>query len=109
MPERRHKYTGEELIKCLIIASVKQLIEQDSQAQVLLFRPPDGCLNQPLINMINGMGLNIVLCSIDPGYCYASPNTLSIMFSQTYCQYQSCSCATLSTPIDGLKKLQACF
>jgi peptidoglycan/xylan/chitin deacetylase (PgdA/CDA1 family) len=54
------------------IASAKQLIEQDSHTKVILFRPPGGHLNQPLINMINGMGMKIVLWSIDPGDWYAS-------------------------------------
>ena len=55
------------------IASAKQLIEQDSHTKVGLFRPPGGHLNQPLIKMINGMGMKIVLWSIDPGDWYATP------------------------------------
>jgi peptidoglycan/xylan/chitin deacetylase (PgdA/CDA1 family) len=58
------------------ITSAKQLIEQDSHTKVVLFRPPGGHLNQPLINMINGMGMKIVLWSIDPGDWYASPEKI---------------------------------
>ena len=48
------------------IASASQLIEQDTHRQVFLFRPPGGHLDQPLVKMIDGMGLKIILWSIDP-------------------------------------------
>ncbi len=58
------------------IESAKQLIEQDSQRQVGLFRPPGGHLDQSLLKMINGMGLKVVLWSIDPEDWYASPEKI---------------------------------
>jgi peptidoglycan/xylan/chitin deacetylase (PgdA/CDA1 family) len=58
------------------ITSARRLIERDSHTQVFLFRPPGGHLNQPLINLINGMGMKIVLWSIDPGDWYASPEKI---------------------------------
>lgn len=58
------------------ITSARQLIERDSHTQVFLFRPPGGHLNQPLINLINGMGMEIVLWSIDPGDWYARPEKI---------------------------------
>ncbi len=58
------------------ITSAKQLIEQDAHTRVFLFRPPGGHLNQPLIKMINGVGMKIILWSIDPGDWYASPDKI---------------------------------
>jgi len=58
------------------ITKAKQLIEDDAHTKVVLFRPPGGHLNQELIAMINGMGMKIVLWSVDPGDWYAGPDKI---------------------------------
>lgn len=48
------------------ITSAQQLIEQDTHQPAFLFRPPGGNLNEPLVKIIDKMGLQVILWNIDP-------------------------------------------